>query len=203
MTMSHDYRTGGVPDLIPARMLNEWVYCPRLAYLEWVQREWAGSVDTIEGSFGHRRVDRETGDTGKFIVDGEMASSDDGRQKATSVELSSERLGLIARMDCIEFDGACACPVDHKRGSPPPERGQVWDSDRIQLGAQALLLREAGYRCEYGYVYYIESKSKVPVPIDARMEESVLAAVAQLRAAAESGRIPDPLVDSPDRKSVV
>ena len=25
--------------LIPARMLNEFVYCPRLAYLEWVQKE--------------------------------------------------------------------------------------------------------------------------------------------------------------------
>ena len=23
--------------LIPARMVNEWVYCPRLAYLEWVE----------------------------------------------------------------------------------------------------------------------------------------------------------------------
>ena len=25
-----------LPDLIPARMLNEFAYCPRLAYLEWV-----------------------------------------------------------------------------------------------------------------------------------------------------------------------
>ena len=29
----------GVP-LLPVRMLNEYVYCPRLAYLEWVQGEW-------------------------------------------------------------------------------------------------------------------------------------------------------------------
>jgi len=29
----------GAP-LRPARMLNEYVYCPRLAYLEWVQGEW-------------------------------------------------------------------------------------------------------------------------------------------------------------------
>jgi CRISPR-associated protein Cas1 len=26
-----------VPELIPARMPNEFAYCPRLAYLEWVQ----------------------------------------------------------------------------------------------------------------------------------------------------------------------
>ena len=47
-----------VPELIPARMLNEFSYCPRLAYLEWVQGEFADSLDTLEGRFGHRRVDR-------------------------------------------------------------------------------------------------------------------------------------------------
>src|SRR5271157_634270 len=47
-----------VPDLIPARMLNEFSYCPRLAYLEWVQGEFADSLDTLEGRFGHRRVDQ-------------------------------------------------------------------------------------------------------------------------------------------------
>lgn len=34
---------GGDQPLIPVRMLNEHVYCPRLAYLEWVQSEWADS----------------------------------------------------------------------------------------------------------------------------------------------------------------
>ena len=29
-----------VPTLIPARMLNEFSYCPRLFYLEWVDRQW-------------------------------------------------------------------------------------------------------------------------------------------------------------------
>ena len=32
--------------LLPARMVNEYGYCPRLAYLEWVQGEWAESADT-------------------------------------------------------------------------------------------------------------------------------------------------------------
>lgn len=47
-----------LPELIPARMLNEFAYCPRLAYLEWVQGEFADNLETIEGRFGHRRVDR-------------------------------------------------------------------------------------------------------------------------------------------------
>ena len=52
---------GMTPELVPARMLNEYAYCPRLAYLEWVQGEFADSVDTIEGRFQHRRVDRPSG----------------------------------------------------------------------------------------------------------------------------------------------
>ena len=47
--------------LLPARMLNEHQYCPRLAYLEWVQSEWAESADTAEGRHVHRRVDKPSG----------------------------------------------------------------------------------------------------------------------------------------------
>ncbi len=50
----------GTP-LLPARMVNEYVYCPRLAYLEWVQGEWADSADTVEGRGSHKRVDRPRG----------------------------------------------------------------------------------------------------------------------------------------------
>ncbi len=33
--------------LIPVRMVNEFVYCPRLAYIKWIQNEWADSVNTV------------------------------------------------------------------------------------------------------------------------------------------------------------
>lgn len=52
---------GDLP-LLPARMINEYQYCPRLAYLEWVQGEWSASSDTVEGQHVHRRVDRPSGD---------------------------------------------------------------------------------------------------------------------------------------------
>ena len=51
-----------IPDLIPVRMLNEFAYCPRLAYLEWVQGDFADSADTVDGRHQHRRVDKESGD---------------------------------------------------------------------------------------------------------------------------------------------
>ena len=49
-------------ELVPARMLNEYTYCPRLYYLEWVQGEVAHSADTLDGRFQHRRVDQPSGD---------------------------------------------------------------------------------------------------------------------------------------------
>ena len=39
----------GAPELVPARMLNELTYCPRLCYMEWVQGEFAHSADTLDG----------------------------------------------------------------------------------------------------------------------------------------------------------
>ena len=45
--------TGETP-LVPARMVNEFVYCPRLAYLMWTQAEWADTGDTVEGRRGHQ-----------------------------------------------------------------------------------------------------------------------------------------------------
>src|SRR5262245_17909596 len=49
-----------LPELLPVRMLNEFTYCPRLGYLEWVQGEWAENLETLQGTFGHRNVDKPT-----------------------------------------------------------------------------------------------------------------------------------------------
>ena len=46
------------PPLVPARMLNEFTYCPRLAYLDWAYGEWAENPDTLDGSFVHRNADK-------------------------------------------------------------------------------------------------------------------------------------------------
>jgi CRISPR-associated protein Cas1 len=41
--------------LVPVRMVNELVYCPRLAYLMWVDGEWADTGDTADGRRVHAR----------------------------------------------------------------------------------------------------------------------------------------------------
>src|SRR5437016_2449605 len=54
-------RPSALPDLLPARMLNEFVYCPRLFYYEWVEGAFKHSVDTLDGEAKHSRVDTEPG----------------------------------------------------------------------------------------------------------------------------------------------
>ena len=57
---SGDSASDSAPGPLPARMLNEFAYCPRLTYLMWVQGEWAESADTVDGKFQHWRVNSET-----------------------------------------------------------------------------------------------------------------------------------------------
>jgi CRISPR/Cas system-associated exonuclease Cas4 (RecB family) len=104
---------GDMP-LLPARMLNEYQYCPRLAYLEWVQGEWAESADTVEGRSVHRRVDRPSDD---LPPPNEIEA--ETRLHARSITLSSNRLGLIAKMDLVEAEDGAVIPVDYKRGKRP------------------------------------------------------------------------------------
>ena len=46
---------------IPARMLNEFVYCERLFYYEFVEGVFVESADTLRGGALHARVDSGTG----------------------------------------------------------------------------------------------------------------------------------------------
>lgn len=82
---------GSLPDLLPARMVNEYVYCPRLAYLEWVQGEWDDNADTVEGRFAHRRVDVEPA---RPVP--EPKTDEEAPRVTRSLTVSSERLGAIA-----------------------------------------------------------------------------------------------------------
>ncbi|HZP93895.1 MAG TPA: CRISPR-associated protein Cas4, partial [Burkholderiales bacterium] len=131
--------SGDLP-LLPVRMLNEFQYCPRLAYLEWVQGEWAESADTVEGRAVHKRVDRPSGDLPPAAeVDSQTTIH------ARSITLSSNRLGLIAKMDLIEAEEGAVVPVDYKRGKRPHVTSGAYDPERVQLCAQGLILEEHGY----------------------------------------------------------
>ena len=177
---------------VPARMVNEFQYCPRLAYLEWVQGEWADSADTVEGRGVHQRVDGGAGG-----LPGADAIGDDERIHARSVTLSSDRLGLIARLDLVEVEDGAVVPVDYKRGRRPHVPAGAYEPERVQLCVQGLILEDNGYRCDEGALYFRESRERTRVVFDAELRSQALAAVSGLRLVAAGGRMPPPLEDSP------
>jgi CRISPR-associated protein Cas1 len=207
-----------VPELIPARMLNEFAYCPRLAYLEWVQGEFADSLDTIEGRFGHRRVDQpsradvpepggeSTKDaTGTKISEGEgesppsgpLPKDEDEQIHTRSLMLSAPSEGLIAKMDLVDLQAGVAVPVDYKHGHVPDVPGGAWEPEQVQLCAQGLILRENGYLCEGGILYYVDSRKRVSIPFGEILVERTRELLRQLRATAMGRAMPPPLEDSP------
>lgn len=258
----------GEMPLVPARMVNEWVYCPRLAYLEWVEGEWGESGDTADGRRVHARVDRgggrlsppgaeaeagaeveaapsEAGGGASAVEDPafdpaaadpaaadpatveargateqgpvagsasegepESAAGDDPEAAAAlakaglggtarSVSLSSERLGLIAKLDLVEAGPDGVLVVDYKRGKRPHTAAGAHDPERVQLCAQALLLEENGYRVAGAAIWYAASRERVPVALDEGLRAQTLRAVSELRLAAEGRRRPPPLEGSP------
>jgi CRISPR-associated protein Cas1 len=175
-------------DLLPARMVNEYVYCPRLFYLEWVDARFADNDDTRVGRFVHRKVDDETG-AAPLPAEGEL-------RVARSLTLSSQQLGVIAGIDVVEGDGDSVVPVDYKKGSPRPD-GEPWPSDEVQVCLQALVLRESGYRCDHAELYYAGTRQRVRVELTAARIGWVRDVVADARGVAEAAAPPLPLVDSP------
>ena len=179
------------PELVPARMLNEYAYCPRLSYLEWVQGEFEHSEDTLDGRFQHRRVDRPVGD----LPDPDPVEP--ATVHARSVLLSDETLGAIARIDLVESDGLLATPVDYKRGTVPDVPGGAYEPERVQLCVQGLLLRAHGYRCDEGVIYFVKSRRRVRVPFDGDLVNRTLELLNGVRSMAAGGEMPPPLEDNP------
>lgn len=180
------------PSYLPARMLNEFVYCPRLFYYEWVEGLFAESVDTVEGAQRHAKIDGKTE---------ELPRPDEAPERfhSRSVELTSDRLGIIAKIDLVEGSGARATPVDYKRGAPrdTPDGPEAWPADRAQVLAQALILRDNGYDCTEAVLYYDRTRQRVRVPVDDAAIAETIETIERARAVARSPRIPPPLVDSP------
>jgi CRISP-associated protein Cas1 len=183
--------------LIPARMVNEFVYCPRLAYLMWTQGEWLETGDTVEGKRVHARVDKPNAPlpTPQTLEDGETAAAD--KVISRSLTLSSNMLGVIAELDVAEAEDGVVTPVDYKRGKRPHVAQGAYEPERIQVCLQGLLLEEHGYRVEEGAVYYADSRERMRVAFDDALRTARRDAINELRLTVSQGRIPPPLKDSP------
>jgi CRISP-associated protein Cas1 len=169
-------------------MLNEYAYCPRLFFLEWVDSLWAPNSDTAEGEWHHRRVDA-VGGAAPLPGDGELKA-------ARSVELASERLGISAKLDLVEGAGGSVVPVDTKKGRPARD-GSPWEADAVQVCAQVLLLREHGYTVQCGEIFYAETRQRVAVELTPALVARTMEIVEQARETAARLAPPPPLRSSP------
>lgn len=199
-------------ELLPLRALNEYVYCPRLFHLEYVQGLFLESADTLEGSAQHERAEarRRKGRTSNTQIisdEGPVAATMEWPTLSRTLQLSDDALGLVGKLDAVEEIGNHFAPVESKH-SKCPEDGRhflvegfelsplAWPGDQVQLCGQGLLLRANGYPCNYGYLYYRGSKKRVKVDFTENLCEVVKKVIANIRAIAE-GPMPPPLVDSP------
>ena len=111
--------------------------------------------------------------------------------------LSAPIEGLIAKMDLVDIQAGIAVPVDYKHGRVPDVPGNAWEPEQVQLCAQGLILRENGYLCEGGILYYVDSRKRVSIPFDDALVDRTRELLRELRATAARRVMPPPLVDSP------
>lgn len=172
-------------------MLNEFAYCPRLCYIEWVQGEFVDSSDTADGRFQHRRVDSDSG----AVPDGYEEVQETFH--ARSVSLTGPETGVACRIDLLEGEGSKVTPVDYKRGSAPKVAEGAYEPERVQLCAQGLVLRENGFDCDEGVIYFAKSKERVTIPFDEALVRRTKELIEDLRGVTQQEGMPPPLEGSP------
>lgn len=135
----------------------------------------------------HRKVDDERG-----------RIPDEWQELHTrSITLSAHGLGVSTKIDMIEGSEGKVTPIEYKRGSPPDIPEGAYEPERVQLCAQGLVLRENGFNCDEGFIYFASSKKKVRVPFDEGLILRTRQLIKEMRSVMARGEIPPPLIDSP------
>lgn len=151
--------------LISVGALHALVYCERLFYLEEVERIRIADAAVFAG----RRLHVELEDDGAAI------------ERQT---FESGQLGIRGAVDVLRRRDGHLVPYEHKRGrsAGSPGAREAWRTDRVQVGAYALLVEEAhGCRVEEGRVRYHADGVTVRVPIDDALRADVATAVRRAR----------------------
>jgi CRISP-associated protein Cas1 len=180
--------------VLPVRRLNNFVYCPRLFYFQWVENIFQESADTVAGSLMHRNVDAPS----KLEDEKQKALAENLPEgtKLRSLRLESETLGLVGVVDLVEGGADGAQIVDYKKGSArrnsEGER-EARDPEATQVAAYALMLRERGVQVSGAVIYYAGDKRRVPVELTDELLARTRQAISDAKALAASVRCPPPL----------
>jgi CRISPR-associated protein Cas1 len=185
----------GAP-VLPVRRLHNFVYCPRLFYYQWVENLFEENADTIEGSAVHRQTDKPSRLDEMDL--GELDLPEGARIR--SLQLESERLGLVGKIDVVEGTGEGIEVIDHKKGSARREENGERvpkEADAIQVAAYALLLREHGQEVRGASIYYASDRRRVPVLLTEALFDDCRRFIVGAKALAATGLCPPPLRDDP------
>lgn len=143
--------------------LHALMYCERLFYLEEVEEIRVADASVYAGRELHESLAAEDGENWE------------------SVELSSSSLGLFGKVDCLKRRDGQLVPYEHKRGRcrrGPGNEPAVWETDRVQAVAYAMMLEEhLGRALTEARVRYHRDNVTVRVPIDESARDAVRAAV--------------------------
>ena len=180
---------------MPVRRLQNYAFCPRQFYFQWVENVFVENADTAEGSAAHRQTDKPS----QLPEDPKELELPEGA-RLRSLQLESETLGLTGKIDVCEGTDAGIEIIDHKKGSARRgENGErmAKEYDAVQVAAYALMLRETGQTVSGASIYYASDRRRVTVPLTDELFATVHRMLTEARAVAASGKCPPPLKDDP------
>lgn len=171
--------------------LHAFAYCERLFYLEEVEEIRLADHRVFAGRTLHERLE-----------------DDETEGESISLELGSDRLGLIGKVDCLKRRDGSYLPYEHKRGRPAPiaestnsdadaARWKPWPSDRLQVIAYAVMIEDAfGQEVPEGRIRYHAVNVTLRVAIDDQAKADLADALKKIRLLRESVERP-PVTDNP------
>lgn len=157
--------------LLSVGSLHALVYCERLFYLEEVERIRVADAAVFAGRRLHEEVGAE--------ADGEFKK----------LSFASVDLGIRGTVDVLRHRDGTLIPYEHKRGRSAGKNGQreAWQTDRIQVGAYAMLVEEASGRdVPVARIRYHADKVTVSVAVDESLRAEVRTTIARARALRET-----------------
>lgn len=162
--------------------LHSLAYCERLFYLEEVEEIRVADASVYAGRRLHEEISPEPDET-----------------ESRTFELCSEDLGLMGKVDAVRRRDGAWVVYEHKRGRPNREGKDAlpWPSDRLQVGAYAMLLEEElGERVSEGRIRYHTENVTVRVTLDDELRSDVRSAITRANELARETKRPS-VADNP------
>lgn len=153
--------------------LHALAYCERLFYMEEIEGIYLADERVYAGRTLHLEVLPDEPDVTEI----------------RNLDLCSDELGLVGKVDAIRRRDGSWIPYEHKRGRAFKKDGKFfpWPADTLQVAAYAMLLEEYFHEpIVIGRIRYHADKVTLTVAIDSELRQNVLAAISRGRELATS-----------------